>query len=182
MRRVAVVAILVAGCQGGHKPPAAPGRVSPLVGNGVAPAQFSDLAPGDTAGVIAMMRQTMSTINMQLDSMTRRDTTVTLPGDSVPHRLVVWQQHGEVRKLMVTGVDSTGQNNGETDVWFTGGDVSVIEQVSDFYAFDFGRIVLWTDDAMDPRTDVTSDLVMARETQLMDVVRRWLMVFGVALP
>jgi hypothetical protein len=152
------------------------------VGNGVAPAQFSDLAPGDTAGVIAMMRQTMSDINMQLDSMTRRDTTVTLPGDSVQHHLVAWLAHNEIRKLVVTGADSSGQNNGETDVWFTGGDVSVIEQVSDFYAIDFGRIVLWTDDTMQPRSDITSDLVMARETQLMDTVRRWLMVFGVALP
>ncbi|MGH7592816.1 MAG: hypothetical protein ACRELE_03050 [Gemmatimonadales bacterium] len=149
---------------------------------GSAPAQFSDLATGDTAGVIAMMRQTMQGIDAGLPHMTQRDTMLAAVADSQPRHLTAWLQDGLVRKLVVTDSGGTGPGGGETDVWFLGGDVAVVEQVADVYALDAGRIVLWTDGTLQPRTDIPHDLLMTRETFLIATVGTWLGVFGIRLP
>jgi hypothetical protein len=146
---------------------------------GSAPAQFSDLAPGDTAAVLAMMRQTMANIDAGLTQMTQRDTTVAGGADSISRHLTVWLQQGIPRKLVVVDSAAGGQGNSETDVWFMGGDVAVLSQAADVYAFDADRIVLWTDDALQPRGDVPSDLVMAKQGELIDAVSRWLAVLRV---
>ena len=176
-----MVAILIAGCRGGSKSASAPGDVVPPSA-GAAPAQFSDLAPGDTAGVISMMRQTMQNIDAGLSQMSERDTLLAAVGDSQPRHLSVWLEGGVPRKLVVADSGGNGPGAGETDVWFLGGDVAVVQQVSDVYAFDTGRIVLWTDGTLEPRNDITPELRMARQTDLIESVRRWLSVFGVSLP
>ncbi|MGH7522742.1 MAG: hypothetical protein ACREK8_00335 [Gemmatimonadales bacterium] len=150
--------------------------------SGAAPAQFSDLAPGDTAGVITMMRQVMQRIDAGLPSMTERDTLLASIADSQSRRLAVWLEGATVRKLVVSDSSGNGPGTGETDVWFLGGDVAVVQQVSDVYAFDAGRIVLWTDGSLEPRTDVTPDMIMIRESALIDRVRQWLAVLGIPLP
>jgi hypothetical protein len=149
---------------------------------GAAPAQFSDLAPGDTAAVISMMRQVMQGIDAGLPSMTERDTLLTPVADSQPRHVAVWLDGGTVRKLVVGDSGGNGPGAGETDVWFLGGDVAVVQQVSDVYAFDAGRIVLWTDGSLEPRTDVTHDMIMTRESSLVDEIRRRLAVLGIPLP
>ncbi len=179
IRRVALVATLLAGCRNGSKPSPAPGDAvgQPL---GSAPAHFSDLPPGDTAAVIAMMRQTMRSIDAGLTMMTQRDTI--LASDSILHHLTAWLQGGTVRKLVV--IDSTAgrQSNVETDVWFMGGDVAVLLQPADAYAIDSDRIVLWTDESLNPRTDVTPELMMATQSTLIDQAERWLTMLGVKSP
>jgi hypothetical protein len=176
IRWVALAAILLAGCRNGSKPSPAPDDAigQPL---GSAPAHFSDLPPGDTTAVIAMMHQTMRGIDAGLAVMTQRDTT--LASDSTSHHLTAWLQGGTVRKLVV--IDSTvgRQNNVETDIWFMGGDVAVLLQAADAYAFDSDRIVLWTDESLNPRVDVTPDLMMARQATLIDQAQRWLAMLGV---
>jgi hypothetical protein len=147
---------------------------------GSAPAQFSDLPPGDTAAVIAMMRQTMRGIDAGLSVMTQRDTT--LAGDSVSHHLTAWLQGGAVRKLVVIDSTAGGQNNVETDLWFMGGDVAVLLQAADAYAFDSDRIVLWTDESLNPRGDVTAELLMARQSLLIDQTERWMAMLGIKSP
>ncbi len=114
--------------------------------------------------------------------MTERDTTLPPVADSQPRHLAAWLQEGVVRKLVVADSGGNGPGSGETDIWFLGGDVAVLQQVADVYAFDAGRIVLWTDGTLQPRTDVDQQLVMAKETQLIDSARQWLAVFGIALP
>lgn len=129
-----------------------------------------------------MMRQTMQNIDAGLPQMTRRDTLLPPVGDSLPRHLAIWSEGDVVRKLVVTDSGGNGPAAGETDVWFLGGDVAIVQQVADVYAFDSGRIVLWTDGTLEPRTDVTLDLVMARQASLIDRVRQWLAVFAIQLP
>jgi hypothetical protein len=148
-----------------------------------APGQFSDVAPGDTAGVITMMRQTMRSIDAGLAELVQRDTTIIPAGaDSISRHITVWLQEGVPRKLVVIDSTGHGQNNVETDVWFMGGDVSMVLQVTDAYAFDAGRIVLWTDEALQPRPDTSSDALMAKQNMLIETVRSWLQSFNIALP
>jgi hypothetical protein len=129
-----------------------------------------------------MMRQTMQNIDAGLAQMTHRDTLLPPVSDSLPRHLAIWFDGDVVRKLVVTDSGGNGPAAGETDVWFLGGDVAVVQQVADVYAFDAGRIVLWTDGTLDPRTDLTPDLVMARQATLIERVRQWLAVFGIQLP
>ena len=182
IRRAAVVAMLITGCRNVAKTPAASDGSVPAVIGGAAPGQFVDLAPGDTAGVIAMMRQVMRGIDAGLVAMTRRDTSFAAAADSVARHLTVWLQDAVPRKLVV--IDSMGQaqNNIETDVWFMGGDVVVMLQVADAFAFDADRIVLWTDEALQPRIDATPDALMAKQGVLIETVRGWLQRFKIALP
>ena len=147
-----------------------------------APAQFADLAPGDTSGVIAMMRQTMRDIDAGLGQMTRRDTTLGGGTDSALHHLTAWLQAGVPRKLVVVDSAARAQSNSETDIWFTGGDVAVVVQAADAYAFDSDRIVLWTDEALQPRTDVTPQLLMTQEAELIAAVQRWLEALRIRTP
>lgn len=129
-----------------------------------------------------MMRQIMQSVDAGLAQMTHRDTLLAPVADSLPRHLAIWLEGDVVRKLVVTDSGGNGPAAGETDVWFLGGDVAIVQQVADVYAFDSGRIVLWTDGTLEPRTDITPDLRMARETALADRVRQWLAVFGIQLP
>lgn len=129
-----------------------------------------------------MIRQTMQNVDAGLSQMTERDTILPPAGDSQPRHLTVWLENDVVRKLAVADSGGNGPGAGETEVWFLGGDVAVVQQVADVYAFDAARIVLWTDGSLQPRTDIPSDLRMAREAALIDRVRQWLSVFGIPLP
>jgi hypothetical protein len=148
---------------------------------GGAPAQFSDLPPGDTAAVVAMIRQTMRDIDASLAQMTEHDTTLAAVADSQPRRVSVWLDNNVVRKLVVTDSGGNGPGAGETEIWFVGGDVAVVQQVSDVYALDDGRIVLWTDEALQPRDDVTSAMLMTKQQALMEFAREWLAIVGITL-
>lgn len=172
---------MLAGCRNGAKPSSPSGDAAAAT-LGVAPAQFADLAPGDTAGVVAMMRQTMRNIDAGLGQMTQRDTTLGGGADSVSHHLTTWLQQGVPRKLVVIDSAAHGQNNSETDVWFMGGDVAVVLQAADAYAFDSDRIVLWTDEALQPYREVAPPLVMAKQAKLIDAVHRWLAALGIRAP
>lgn len=124
----------------------------------------------------------MQDVDAGLPQMTKRDTFLPPVADSQPRHLTAWLDVGVVRKLVATDSGGNGPGAGETDVWFLGGDVAVVQQIADVYAFDAGRIVLWTDGTLQPRTDITTDVLMARETSLIDRVRQWLAVFGVQMP
>ena len=129
-----------------------------------------------------MMRQIMRGIDAGLGPMVLRDTTVGAVANSVSRHITVWLQEGIPRKLVVIDSSGHGQNNTETDVWFMAGDVAVLLQVTDAYAFDADRIVLWTDESLQPRPDVTGELLMRKQTALIETVRVWLQSLGIALP
>ncbi len=130
-----------------------------------------------------MVRQTMQQIDADLGSMTERDSVAPAVGDSALTRVSVWLQNGVIRKLRAAPDSlSKGPNGGEIEIWFTGGDVAVVQTFSDLYAFDSGRIVLWTDESFQPRVDLGSDQVMAEENTLMTMAQRWTSLFGITLP
>jgi hypothetical protein len=138
--------------------------------------------PGDTAEVISLMRRTMQQIDAGLVTMQRRDTTIQAVTDSAPRYVTLWLEDHVPRKLVISDSAATTGLVAQTAIWFVGGDVSVVQQPFDLYAFDSGRIVLWTDDGMMPRTDISESARMARETQILDSARVWLKTFGVGLP
>ena len=179
-RRLLVFSLLLTGCGHGAKP--GPSTVQSAAPMAAPPAQFSDLAPGDTAAVIAMMRSIMNGVDAGLGDMVQRDTFLPSVADSQPRHLSVWLDHDVVRKLVAADSGGNGPGAGETDVWFLGGDVAVIEETADIYAIDFGRIVLWTDATFVPRDDIDRDAMMARQSLLLDRVRSWLAVFGLGIP
>lgn len=127
-----------------------------------------------------MMRDLMRGIDGVTGQLALRDTTVAT--DSVIHHYTVWLQDGVPRKLVASDSVPAGGNNSETSVWFLGGDVAVVLQPTNAYAFDGGRIVLWTDETLQPQPDLTADLVMARQAALVDSVGGWLGYFGLHLP
>jgi hypothetical protein len=178
--RIVFVAFLVAGCGRGPKAGAPSDTTAPTTLGAAAPGQFSDLAPGDTAGVVSMMRDVMRGIDAGTDRMTMRDTTIAT--DTMAYHYTLWLEDGVPRKLIAIDSLAKGGSNSEVSVWFLGGDVAVVLAPADAYAMDAGRIVLWTDESLVPRTDVTDDLMMARQSTLIDNIGGWLKIFGLSLP
>ena len=129
------------------------------------------------------MRRNMREIDAGLPQMLRRDTVVTIASDSVRHYLSIWLEDStKVRKLMVTDSSERTGVTAQTSWWFEGGEVNVVQTITDMFAFDADRIILWADESLEPRTDITPKASMAKESAMMDEVRRWLDVFGVKLP
>ncbi len=114
--------------------------------------------------------------------MMRRDTTLAPGADSTAHHLTVWLQEGVPRKLVIIDSTGHGQNNTETAAWFMGGDLAVLLQLTDAYAFDGDRIVLWTDEALQPRVDAAADVTRARQAALVENVRTWMAMLAIKLP
>jgi len=129
-----------------------------------------------------MMRQIMRQIDAGLSQMVERDTMLAAIADSQPRHLAIWLENGVVRKLAISDSGGNGPGAGETDVWFMGGDVAVVQDVANTYAFDSDRIVLWTDESFEPQTEMAKEFVMARQAELLERIRNWAKVFGVELP
>jgi hypothetical protein len=178
--RIVFIAFLLIGCGRGPKAGPAADTSAPTTLGAAAPGQFSDLAPGDTAGVVSMMRDVMRGIDAGAAQMTMRDTTIAT--DTMAYHYTLWLEDGVPRKLIAIDSLAKGGNNTEVSVWFLGGDVAVVLGPADAYAMDAGRIILWTDESLVPRTDVTDDLMMAKQSTLIDNIGGWLKIFGLSLP
>jgi hypothetical protein len=180
--------VLIAGCRRGSPPPGSGGSISasePVASAqaATAPATFRDVAPGDTAAVIDIMQRTMSDIDGALDQMQRRDTLVVPPPpDTVAQRVTLWSVDGVPRKLVVSDSNAFAGMVPDTSIWFLGGDVSVVQLPYDVLAFDAGNMLLWTDQALVPRTDVSTQQIMTAEGVIMNRAEQLLALFGVKLP
>ncbi len=172
-----------AGCRS-FKAPVPAASDSPLAAGEVSggPTTFSQVAPGDTAGVLSLMRLTMTQIDSALNLFERRDTLLQTAADSAPHRLTVWLQHGIPRKLTVDAPDSTTGAVPESDYWFVDGDIAVALEGTSAFALDAGRIVLWTDETLVPRDGLNDADRMARESSIRAQVEMYLAGFGVKSP
>jgi len=143
---------------------------------------FGELAPGDTASVLLIMRRTMEEIEAALPGLTRRDTTLAPEPNQEPRRLSIWLEDGVPRKLVVSEPNDAGQMMEESVFWFVQGDVRVVQQPSAAYAFDADRILVWTDESLVPLTDITADARMIRERDVIEQARKWLTLLGAPLP
>ena len=146
------------------------------------PTTLSELAPGDTASVIVIMRRTMQDIEGAIPAFTRRDTTLAAGTNREPRRLSLWLEDGVPRKLTVSAPTDASSMLGESVFWFVQGEVRVVQQPNDAYAFAADRMLVWTDESLTPVTDVTPEARMIREHEVIEQARQWLALFGVALP
>ena len=125
----------------------------------------------------------MSEIDGSLDGFERRDTVFAATPDSEPRQLTVYLQRGLPRKLTVSEPKEPGHAvAAETDYWFINEELAVVQGMTDTYALDANRIVLWTDQMLVPLTGFTTDERMAREVLLVEQARKYLAALGVVLP
>lgn len=183
IRRVVAVALLLVGCRSQQAP--APGLEQDSTAGIPAsqvPTTFSELAPGDTASVLLIMRRTMSDIDGALETFVKRDTTLAPELGQEARRLTLWLEDGVPRKLLVTEPDESGRMLRESHFYFVQGEVRVVQQPNDAYAFDADRILVWTDESLVPLVDITPETRMTREHQVVEQARQWLALFGLSLP
>lgn len=182
IRRVLFACAILAGCRSQQAP--APGlEFAPSADSTTtaAPATFAELAPGDTGSVVAIMRRTMTDIDGALNAYEKRDTVLDAEPGAEPRRVTLWLEGTVPKKLQVTEPDEAGRMRRESMFWFVQGEVRVVQQPTDAYAFDADRILVWTDESLIPLPDVPTDLRMAREHDVIEQAKRWLGVFGVQL-
>lgn len=184
IRRLVVVAVILAGCRSEAAP--APGLASGPADSAQASvggaATFAELVPGDTAAVISIMRRTMQEIDGALAGYVRRDTTLEAVKGKAPRTLSVWLEQDIPRKLTVSEPNESGRMLGESNFWFVQGELRVAQQPEDSYAFDADRIIVWTDPSLVPIVDITPELRMQREHEVVEQARQWLNLVGVKLP
>lgn len=147
-----------------------------------APVSLTEVAPGDTATILRVMRGTMSDIDALLPELERRDTMLEPVGTQEPRRLTVWVQNGTPRKLTVTEPNDAGAMTGLSHFWLVGNELRVVQQPFAAYVFYGDRILVWTDSALEPVPDIPDDDRMAREIELVNEARGYLGVFGLRLP
>jgi hypothetical protein len=149
-----------------------------MPGEGVI-ASSAQLAPGDTAGVVMIMRQTMMSIDSALPSMIRRDTSIALPNEKEARRVSLWLQDSTLRKLQISEPNELGDMTEESDYWFVDNELRVAVQPFDGYYFEADRMLVWTDGTLVPLSGVSTEDRMAREVAVLDEVGRWLERLGV---
>lgn len=140
------------------------------------------IAEGDTAAVLSLLKLTMVEIDAALDSMERRDSVLSAEPGQEARRLTVWLRDGTPRKLLVTEPNEAGAMTLESEYWFVNGEVRAVQQPTAAFFFEADRILLWTDEGMEPITTITPEERMARELEILAEIEKRLAVFGITLP
>lgn len=160
--------------EGGETPVAA---VAPPV----SPASLAEIAPGDTGAILGLMRRVMTEGDGAAFTADRRDTTLAPEPSQEPRRVTLLTRSGELLKLIWTEPNDAGQMTGEAQAWFVDGEVRVLQEPYAAFFLDGDRIVLWTDEALDPVPVPETDR-MAREQAITAQLRARLALFGVSYP
>jgi hypothetical protein len=145
------------------------------------PTSLAELAPGDTLGLLGLMRQVMQDGDATARSAVRRDTTMAPEGYLEPRRLSLFVQDDVPVKLVATEPNDRGLMATETITWFQRGEVRVVQEPFTVLFFDADRLVLWTDAAMEPVAVLEAER-MAHERQVIDSVKARLRTFGMSYP
>ncbi len=139
------------------------------------------IAEGDTATVLALLKLTMQEIDGLLDSLERRDTVLTAEPGQEPRRVAVWLRNGVPDKLLVSEPNELGQMTLESSYWFVNGELRAAQLPLASFFLEADRILLWTDEALEPRPDVTTEERMDQEVALRSEVEQRLALFGLKL-
>lgn len=145
------------------------------------PASLAELAPGDTMGVLSLMRRIINETNTTAVTAERRDSTMTSEGYREPRRLTLWTSNDLPVKLIATEPNDAGLMTGETIVWFVNGEVRTVQEPFDVLYFEVDRLALWTDEAMVP-VEIPERDRMAKERAVIDSVKARLARFGRTYP
>jgi hypothetical protein len=156
-------------------------RVSSEAAQPVAPRSLDEIAPGDTLGILALMRATMSDGEQLASTLERRDTTMPPDGYREARVLSLWKSGNLPVKLLATEPNEDGLMRLETVTWFVAGDIAVVQEPFAVMLFDADRLVMWTDEAMEP-VDAPEMDRMSKEKSVVDSVRARLKVFGITYP
>ncbi len=174
--------LVLVGCQardaGAPEAPATTPGTTVQLRRPAEPASLADIAPGDTAGVLALINRIMRQGDAILDSLDRRDTVLAATGTATPPSLTLWSLNGQPIKLLATVPNTTDRLPEETATWFRLGEINVIQQPTAVFLFEGDGIVFATDEAMVPMAMPDSSR-MRLEVELVDSVRSRLAVFGV---
>ncbi len=173
--------LVLAGC-GGAERSAAPGEGFPSQSFDEVIVTTAQLAPGDTASLLEMMRQTMTEIDAVLDQMERHDTTFVGATRDASRHLTLWSQQGRPRKLLVASLPVGEMVGEEAAYWFVDDELRAALLPDEGFFLEADRMFLWTDAGLDPIRDVDPEIRMERETALLAEVSGWLAVMGIPLP
>ncbi len=175
-------ALALAGCrsrdagtpEAGGEPPATTMQVR----RPAEPASLADIAPGDTAGALALIRRIMRQGDAILDSLDRRDTVLVAGDSAAAPSLTLWSLNGRPVKLQAITPNTVDRIPEETATWFRLGEINVVQQPAGVLLFEGDGIVFTTDEALVPvaMPDTTR---MRLETEVVDSVTARLAVFGV---
>ena len=145
------------------------------------PASLAELAPGDTLGLLELVRRVINETNTSAAGAVRRDSTMAPEGYREPRRLTLWSIDDTPIKLIATEPNDAGVMTGETIVWFVNGEVRTVQEPFDMLYFEVDRLSLWTDEAMMPIEIPEADR-MAKERAVIDSVKARLAKFGLVYP
>ncbi|HRP07631.1 MAG TPA: hypothetical protein PLL69_04005, partial [Gemmatimonadales bacterium] len=155
MRLPRLGAVLVlAACGGGDAPPPAQDSAQtagqPPATQAVTVTSLDELAPGDTLGLLALMRRAIDDGNSRAATAEKSDTV--MPGDGYreARTYTLWKSGDVPVKLVATEPNDAGLMRLETVVWFENGEARVVQQPFAIHYLDSDRLVLWTDEAMVP--------------------------------
>jgi hypothetical protein len=155
-------------------PPAAPGGT-------FAPSSLAEIPPGDTGAILGLMRRVMTEGDGAAFTADKKDTTLAPEPSQEPRRVTLLTRNGELLKLLWTEPNDAGQMTGETQAWFVDGEIRVLQEPFAAFFLDGDRIVLWTDEALEPVPVPETDR-MAREQAITAQLRARLALFGVNYP
>lgn len=155
-------------------PPAAPGGT-------FAPSSLAEIPPGDTGAILGLMRRVMTEGDGAAFTADKKDTTLAPEPSQEPRRVTLLTRNGELLKLIWTEPNDAGQMTGETEAWFVDGEVRVLQEPFAAFFLDGDRIVLWTDEALEPVPVPEADR-MAREQAITVLLRARLALFGMNYP
>jgi hypothetical protein len=147
----------------------------------VLPTSVAELAPGDTLGLLDLMRRHIAAGDREAALAERRDTTMPNEGYREARRLTLFVRGGEPVKLVATEPNDAGLMTGETVTWFDRGEVRVVQEPFTVLYFEVDGLVLWTDEAMVPVDAPEADFSI-RERAVIDSVKARLRVFGLGYP
>lgn len=145
------------------------------------PTSLAELAPGDTLGALALIRATINRVNAAAATAERRDTTMLPDGYREARSYTLWRVGESPVKLVATEPNDAGLMRLETVAWFVNGELAVVQEPFAIHLFEADRLILWTDEAMEPQP-VLDSVRMSRERAVVDSVKARLAVFGVGYP
>lgn len=153
----------------------------PEVAAPASPASLAEIAPGDTGAILGLMRRVMTEGDGAAFTAERRDTVLPAQPAEEPRRLSLYLRDDRILKLTASEPNDAGRMTGETHAWFVDDEVRVVQEPFAAYFLDGDRIVLWTDEALEPVAAPEADR-MARERAVLDTLAARLAVFGRRYP
>ncbi len=181
---VFAAALMISGCSAKAPPPEPVEDVgAPATTDGPAfsPASLAEIPPGDTGAILGLMRRVMTEGDGAAFTADLRDTTLAPEPAQQARRVTLLTRNDELLKLIWTEPNDAGQMTGETQAWFVDGEVRVLQEPFAAFFLDGDRIVLWTDEALEPVPVPETDR-MAREQAITSQLRARLALFGVDYP